>query len=131
MAVNEGDKEEEKFDFDSAGEALGYISLEEARIQAIEHARDNPGYYGPRYQSTALVWEVDSLQESENHYEIRLSFRPADSPGVQVGLEQFIFDKTGQIRVRQTLRHPGRGRTRPALALAGVAAIASTAAAIK
>ena len=125
MAVNEGDKEEEKFEFDAAGEGVGYISLEEARIQAIEHARDNPGYYGRRYRSTTLVWEVDSAQESEDHYEIRLSFRPGDSPSGQVGLEQFIFDKTGQLRVRQTLRHPRRSRTSPALALvAGGATIA-------
>ena len=49
----EGGKEdlfekEDKFDqFDSAGEALGYISLEQARVLAVRHARENTDFYGP------------------------------------------------------------------------------------
>ena len=31
MAEDDGKKEVEKFEFDSAGEALGYISLDQAR----------------------------------------------------------------------------------------------------
>ena len=41
MAQDEGKKEEEKFDFTSEGEAVNYISLDQARVLAIEHAQDN------------------------------------------------------------------------------------------
>ena len=44
--------EEDKFDqfaFDSSDEALGYISLEQARLVAIQHARDNTEFYGRQY----------------------------------------------------------------------------------
>ncbi len=32
----------------------GYISLEQARLQALEHARDNTDFYGPRYRNKRL-----------------------------------------------------------------------------
>ena len=38
MAEEEG-KKEDQFGFTPEGEALGYISLEEARVQAMETAR--------------------------------------------------------------------------------------------
>ena len=41
MAEDPGKKEEEKFDVTSEGEAVAYISLDQARVLAIEHARDN------------------------------------------------------------------------------------------
>jgi hypothetical protein len=37
MTEDAGEKEE-KIDFTAEGEALGYISLEQVRVQAIEHA---------------------------------------------------------------------------------------------
>ena len=37
--TEEEDKQEEKFDFTSEGEALGYISLEQARLLAMQTAR--------------------------------------------------------------------------------------------
>ena len=41
---------EEKFDaFTPEGEALGYISLEQARLVAMQTARDDPGNYGSRF----------------------------------------------------------------------------------
>ena len=36
--ANEGEKKQDKFDFDSAGEERGYISLDQARVLAIQHA---------------------------------------------------------------------------------------------
>jgi len=35
------DKKEDSFEFDSAGETIGYISLDQARILAMCHAREN------------------------------------------------------------------------------------------
>ena len=43
----DGGSKEEKFDFDTAGEALGYISLAQARLLAMQTAREAPGEYGP------------------------------------------------------------------------------------
>ena len=39
MAEDQG-KEEEKFDFTPEGEAVGYISLDQARVLAMRHARE-------------------------------------------------------------------------------------------
>jgi len=44
------DKKEDSFEFDSAGEAVGYISMAQARVLARRTARDEPGDYGSEYQ---------------------------------------------------------------------------------
>ena len=44
MVEQESKKEEEKFEFDAAGEALDYISMDQARLRAMQHARDNTNF---------------------------------------------------------------------------------------
>ena len=44
--------------FDSAGETPGYISADQARVLAIQHARDNTDFYDPSIRYDPLVWEV-------------------------------------------------------------------------
>ena len=51
-----GKKEEEKFEFTSEGEEIGYISLEQARVQAMEHAGDNTEFYGATYDGVRLAF---------------------------------------------------------------------------
>ena len=121
MAQNGGDKED-KFDaFSAEGESLGYISLEQARVLAMQHARDNRDFYGPAYSRINLVWEVFSQEEGEDYYDVRLSFRPSGRFRGDPGVEQFIIDKTGSIEIRQlldepsSLGQPARGRPRLAL----------------
>ena len=128
MAEDQGEKEEQKFEFDSAGEAVGYITLEQARVLAIRHARDNTDFYGPAYSGVNLVSEVVSQEEGEEYYDIRLSFRPAGRFRGEPGVEQFIIDKTGDIQVRQILDEPstlGRSARRrpPVLLLSAVGAV--------
>ena len=53
MAEDEQKKEEEKFDFTSEGEAFGYISLDQARVLAVQHARENTG---SGYVMPELTW---------------------------------------------------------------------------
>ena len=53
--VEDNGKEEEKFDFTAEGEALGYISLDQARVSAIQHARDNRDFYGRGYANRELT----------------------------------------------------------------------------
>lgn len=95
MDVEEGKKDDEKLEFTPEGETFGYISLDQARVRAIEHARDTREFYGPRYSSRELVWEVVSQEESEDYYDIRLSYRPAGGFSGKAGVEQFTNDKTG------------------------------------
>ena len=96
MAEDPG-KEEEKFDFTGEGETLGYISLDSARVLAMEHARDNTGFYGRRYARRPLFWEVVSQEETEDYYEITLTYRPAQRFDGQPGTELFTIDKEGPI----------------------------------
>ncbi len=93
--AEEEDKRDEKIDFTAEGEALGYISLDQARVQAIEHACNNTG--------TGLVWEVYTAHERDDYYDIRLSFRPSRSFRGEPGVEQFVFEKNGDFRMRQIL----------------------------
>ena len=75
MAEDQG-KEEEKFDFTGEGEAVGYISLEQARVLAIQTARETPGEYGSQYQDISMAFEVVQANEGEDYYDVTLAFRP-------------------------------------------------------
>ena len=41
MAEEQDKKDDEKVELDSTGQAVAYISLDQARVLAMEHARDN------------------------------------------------------------------------------------------
>ena len=63
MAGGQG-KEEEKFDFTGEGEAVGYISLEQARVLAMQTAGETPGEYGSQYtQDISRAFEVVQSNE--------------------------------------------------------------------
>ena len=49
MAGDEDNQKEENFEFDTAGEVMGYISLDQARVLALRYGRDHQDFYGPRY----------------------------------------------------------------------------------
>ena len=117
--MSEEDKKEEKLEFTAEGEAFAYISLDQARVRAIEQARDNRDFYGSTYSQGDLVWEVVRQEESEDYYDIRLSYRPASGFVGKPGIEQFTIDKTGPITLRQILSHP-KPSTRTKTILAGL-----------
>ena len=106
MVDEEGKKEEEKFEFDSAGEAIGYISLEQAVVLAMRTADDEPGNYGRRYRDVRMVFEAVQQEEGEDFYTITLSFRPEGAFVGTVGQEQFFIAKEGTIARRQVLSLP-------------------------
>jgi len=112
----EKEKQEGKFDFTPEGELLGYISLDQAQVQAIEYAQRNLDFYGPSYDGVRLVWEVVTSEDREDHYEINLAFRPTGRFQGEPGHEQLIFDKTGELRVRQLLDEPIAADVPPASA---------------
>ena len=66
MAEDQG-KEEEKFDFTGEGEAVGYISLAQAGVLAVQTARETPGEYGGQYQDISMAFEVSGGQDTEDY----------------------------------------------------------------
>ena len=117
MAEDQG-KEEEKFDFTGEGEAVGYISLVQARVLAMSTAREIPGEYGSSYQGVPMAFEVTVATEDEDFYNITLSFRPQTTFSGRPGQEQFFIEKEGTVAHRQVLFPPGRGRRFPVLPVA-------------
>ena len=72
MAEDQG-KEEEKFDFTREGEAVGYISLDQARLLAIQTASETAGEYGSQYQGISMVFQVlEDTEEYEDDLDIFL-----------------------------------------------------------
>ena len=108
--AQDGDKEE-KLEFTPEGETPGYISLDQARVLALQHARDNREIYG-RYAEREMVWEELSAEESEDYYRVRLSYRPARAFRGRPGVEQFTIDKMGPIELRQVVSEPRPSDTR-------------------
>ena len=81
MSEDQGNKEE-KFDFTAEGEALGYISLSQATLLAMQSASDAPGGYGRRFRNVRMAFEVVDSSEDEDYYTITLSFRPQGVPAL-------------------------------------------------
>ncbi len=73
---------------------------------ALRHARDNRDFYGSRYPSRELVWEVGAAYQTEDYYEVKLSYRSAVGFRGRPGVEQFTIDKAGPIEFRQILSQP-------------------------
>ena len=96
--------DEKEDPFDSSGESLGYISIEQARVLAIQHAQNNTGFYEPSLRHETLVWDSEGQLETDDFYEIRISFRPARGFHGQAGIERFTIDKTGKVELRQIVR---------------------------
>ena len=80
---------------------------------ALQHARDNRAFYG-RYADRELVWEVVCADETEDYYEVKLSYRPARGFRGRPGVEQLTIDKTGPSRVQaSSARTVGAGSRAP------------------
>ena len=84
------------------------ISLDQAQVLAIRHARENKEFYGSRHSKPDLVWEVLASEEGDDYYNVRLSYRPAGRFIGQPGEELFTIDKAGRIELRQLLNEPER-----------------------
>ena len=46
MTDDQDKKDDEELELEPAGQSLGYISSDQARVLALQHARDNRGFYG-------------------------------------------------------------------------------------
>ena len=105
MVEDADKKDDEKLDFDSTGQALGYISVDQARVLALRHANGKRGIYG-RYANRQLGWEVLEAEETEDYYEIKLTYRPARGFRGYPGVEEFYIDKAGPIELHRILGEP-------------------------
>lgn len=101
--AEEDEKKEDKFDFTAEGEALGYISLAQARLLAMQAARETPGNYGRRFRGVSMVFTVTESGEDEDYYTVVLSFRPESGFTGTPGREQFFISKEGEVALRQIL----------------------------
>ena len=89
------DKDKKEDSFDSTSEAIEYISLDQARILTMRHARENTDLYGRRYRNRELVWEVASAESDEDYYHISLTCRPAGGFQGEPGVDRISIDKVG------------------------------------
>ena len=121
----EEEKQEEKFDFTAEGEALGFVTLDQARFVAMQTAPEEPGNYGPAWQTVPMVFEVINAEETEDDYSLILFFRPEGEFTGTPGREQFVFrNKIGQVAFRQVLNYPkARSRWPRPIIIAGVAGV--------
>jgi hypothetical protein len=114
--VDDNGAKDDKFEFDESGEAIEYISLEQAELLAMRDARDEPGDYGSHVEGVRMVYTLDAQEDREDCYVITLSFRPEGNWKGSVGLEQFFIEKQGVVAHRQVLSLPvstnvGRNRS--------------------
>jgi len=110
MAEDDINKED-KFDFTSEGEALGYISLDQAVLRARLLVRQNEARYLERLGWDEVVWAEVNSDQREDTYRVVLQFRrPARGLGEeQTGEEEFLFDLAGNLQDRQVLVWPETG----------------------
>ena len=81
------------------------VSLDLALEMAFEYARNNREFYG-RYATVELIWQFVRTRETQEYYEVRLSYRPSGNFRGRPGVEHFIIDKKGAIRFRQIISEP-------------------------
>lgn len=108
MAEDQGKKEKDKFQINTEGENLGHISLEQAKVLAMEHAREAPGAYGSSNKDVVMAFQVVETEQTEDHHIITLSFRPLGEFKGLRGQEQFFIEKEGNVAHRQVLVLPRR-----------------------
>ena len=113
MVKDEDTEEAEKLEFAPAGQALGYISLNQARVLAMRTATETPGAYGTTYADVPMTFQVVEAEETEDHYVITITYRPQGVFAGRPGREQFFIEKEGSIAHRQVLALPRRRRRVP------------------
>jgi len=124
MAEEEGNQEE-KFDFTAEGEALGYISMAQARLLAMQTARETPGDYGRRSSGVSMVFAIVESGEDDDYYNVILDVRPSGDFAGTSGREQFFITKEGEVALRQVLSPPrSKGGSLLPIVIGGFAVIA-------
>ena len=89
------EKQEEKFEFGAEAEAIGYISMAQARLLAMQTAREASTDYGERCSGDSMVFSIVSSEEDEDYYTVLLDVRPSGDLAGKPGREQFFISKEG------------------------------------
>ena len=63
------------FEFDSAGQSIKYISLDEAKMRARRLAQEDADKYLRRLGWDEITWLEKSAEMSEDYYRVILQFR--------------------------------------------------------
>ena len=105
MEEDVGDTEE-RFEPEAPREAIRHISAAQARLLAIQTARESPGNYGRRNRRSRMDLQITELQEDEANYTIYISFRPEGSSSRILGLETFYITKEGDVVHREIVNSP-------------------------
>jgi hypothetical protein len=96
--------------FELTGEAIGYISLDQALLKSIEIANRDQERYKER-----LAWTEKGSEHREDSYMVQLWFWNPDfrsqptemsSWNDNAGIEEFVFNHLGELQNRQTLVWP-------------------------
>ncbi len=90
----------------NAADTSDHITLELARIRAVQFAQQNLELYSPELQAMRLVWEVTEATEGDEFFFIKVSYKPFENFTGTPGLEEFIVRKNGDIEFRQVLSPP-------------------------
>ena len=127
MAEDEASKQG-TLDFDRAGEARPHVSLERAKLLAMQTARDNRADYGRGFAKVRMNFQAVEHDEGEDYFFVTLSFRPEGDFRGTPGQERFVIEKEGAIAGRQVLSLPSGGVKRrflwrPLAALVVLAAV--------
>ncbi|MCH2536856.1 MAG: hypothetical protein MK128_05550 [Dehalococcoidia bacterium] len=108
MAEDEASKQG-MLDFDGAGEARPHVSLERAKLLAMQTARDNRADYGRGFAKVRMNFQAVEHDEGEDYFFVTLSFRPEGDFRGTPGQERFVIEKEGAIAGRQVLSLPSGG----------------------
>ena len=63
------------FEFDSAGQSIEYLSLDEAKMRARRLAQEDVDKYLRRLGWDEITWLEKSAEMSEDYYRVILQFR--------------------------------------------------------
>ena len=106
--AEEGEQKEVQPESQPSGGAGEFISLDQARGVALDHARENRDFYGRRYPKMDLAWEVVSQEEQADGYRVQLTYRLAHGFRGNAGVEEFTIDRQGAVRSRRIVSEPVR-----------------------
>ena len=89
----------------SAGEA---VLSDLPGIIALRHARENQDFYGRRFASMDLAWDVVSQEEVADGYGVQLSYRVEHGFRANPGVGEFIINRQGSVQSRRIVTEPPR-----------------------
>ena len=108
VAEDQRSQEEEQSESQRPGSAGEAVLSDLPGIIALRHARENQDFYGRRFASMDLAWDVVSQEEVADGYRVQLSYRLEHGFRANPGVEEFIIDRQGSVQSRLIVTEPPR-----------------------